>query len=109
MLARERPLKAQPPRAHGSDVVHARAEQGPVARLGLLREREHVNVVVPREALDEPEERGDDALGSALVHAAGRHESESHGAWSFTVAGNTVDTDPVCSFMRPVARLPADI
>ena len=74
MLTREEPVKAQPSRPDGPDVVHRRAEERPVARPRLLRQREHVDVVPPRQSLDQPEEGGDDTLRPALVHATGRHD-----------------------------------
>jgi hypothetical protein len=37
-----------------------------------------VDVVPSREPLDQPEEGGDDALGPALVHTAGRDDGDLH-------------------------------
>ncbi len=60
------------------EVVDARAEKRVVRRRPLLREREDVDVVPPREPLDQPEESGDDVFRPASVDTARNEEGQAH-------------------------------
>src|SRR5436305_768323 len=68
------------PAGHGADVVDVCTEEWPVGGVRLLGVREDVHVVVAREALDEPEDGGDDAIGAGAIDATVDEQGELHPA-----------------------------
>ena len=70
---------ARPARARReTQVVDGGPAERPVARPGLLREREDVRLVARREPLDQPEKRRNDALRPTPVDAARDDDGEAH-------------------------------
>ena len=69
----ERPIDA-------ADVMDRCAEERVRARVEVVVQREDMDVVTPREAFDQPQQRRRDAFASGAVDAAGDDQADAHRA-----------------------------